>query len=74
MILLWTSLRSLVYLKRISLAMERIAVSIELRGRPTERKRAKVGRVFTPTTEELNAVWRAEQAGEPEIDFEEEDV
>jgi len=56
-------LRALVYLKRISKALDRIAEAQE-RSIPVDMtRRPKLDQVFVPTTDEMNDLW-SEEHGE----------
>jgi hypothetical protein len=56
-------LRALVYLKRISKALDRIAAAQENMSVPVEHgRRLKLAEVFTPSTDQINDIYDEEAA------------
>ncbi len=51
-------LRAVALLRRIAVAMERIAAAQELQASPIKRRSPKLAEVFTPSVEEMNEEWR----------------
>lgn len=60
----WLMLRALVYLKRITKALESIALTQSELANPPKAKRPKLAEVHTPSIRELNDMYREEHGYE----------